>query len=242
MASADLLKALAVTAELLGTTHSKEAAAVLAADLAQYPEALVIAALAKCRREVKGRLTLADIVTRIDDGRPGPEEAWAQIPKSEAETVVWCEEAAQAYGVALPLLEEGDHVGARMAFREAYAKRVADARTSGKPVQWLVSLGHDQRGRQEAIAQAVTQGRIAHDYALSFSPVMDAPRLGHDPIGGALRMIAHEALKAGASDARKIRGHLKALREVIRGPGSTGQSAGAQSADSTRGAAQEASC
>src|ERR1043165_278765 len=120
-----LLKAIAVTAELTGTTMSEAAASVMAEDLTRYPENQVLVALTRCRRELRGRLTIADVIQRLDDGRPGPEEAWAMIPQDEAPSVVWTQEMASAFGIALPLMD--DPVAARMAFKEAYAKAVAKA-------------------------------------------------------------------------------------------------------------------
>ena len=80
----ELLQALAVTAELTGTELSEPAARVMANDLAAYPVQQVLGALTRCRRELKGRLTVAAILERLDDGRPGPNEAWAMIPQDEA--------------------------------------------------------------------------------------------------------------------------------------------------------------
>lgn len=109
----------------------------------------------------------ADILAQIEgaaenDGRPGAEEAWAMcLPAAdEARTVVWTAEMAEAWGVALPVLHAGDEVGARMAFREAYADRVSKARKRREPVAWTPALGHDQRLRDEALRVAVDSGRL----------------------------------------------------------------------------------
>ena len=74
-----ILKAIAVTAELTGTELSEAALRVMAGDLDTYPEAAVLRALDRCRRELKTRLTLAAALERIEgqDGRPGADEAWA---------------------------------------------------------------------------------------------------------------------------------------------------------------------
>lgn len=172
--SSTLLEAVAVTAELCGRVFSEAAAAVFVDDLAAYPEPQVLAALRRCRREVRGVLTVQDVVSRLDDGRPGPDEAWAMVPKSEADTVVWTEEIAKALGIVQPLLDEGDKVGARFAFREAYVRLVAEARDQGKPVQWLASLGHDPRGREAVLVQAIDQGRLSVQHAAQFLPLGNA--------------------------------------------------------------------
>ena len=93
-ASATLLQAVMVTAELCGSPFTSESVAtVFIEDLAGYPEPLVLAALKRCRLEHKGRLTVADVLSRIEDGRPGVETAWAQIATlaDERKSLVWCE-------------------------------------------------------------------------------------------------------------------------------------------------------
>lgn len=170
MASKALLEAVAVTAELCGRVFSEAAARVFVSDLSAYPEAQVIGALTRCRKEVKGLLTVADVVSRLDDGRPGAEEAWAMIPTSESQTTVWTTEASQAFGVAVRLLDRGDEVAARMAFKETYLRMVARAREHGDPVQWHVSLGHDQHARSGPILEAVKAGRITVERAQDYLP------------------------------------------------------------------------
>lgn len=167
-----IVDAIAVTAELTGTTLSPAAVMVMAQDLVGYPEASVLEALTRCRRELAGRLTLAAIIDRINDGRPGPEEAWAIALAStdEADTVVWTEEIAQAYAAAAPILEARDKVGARMAFRGAYERIVREAKASGAPCVWVPSLGIDPRRRSQAIVEAVAAGRLTEQQARPFLP------------------------------------------------------------------------
>lgn len=175
MTTLSVLEALAVTAELTQTQISAAGAKVMAMDLAPYPEHQVLGALARCRKELKGRLTVSDIITRLDDGRPGPEEAWSMLPFDEAQTIVWTEEMSGAWGVALPLIEDGDRIAARMAFLESYRARVQKARDAGSEVKWTVSFGHDPEGRQPALAQAVSVGRISQSRALQLGYVVQAP-------------------------------------------------------------------
>lgn len=170
----ELSKMLAVTAELTGTDLSAAAAEIMARELATYfDRAQVLRALGKCRRELKGRLTMVAIIERLDDGRPGPEEAWAMMPRDEAQSVIWSAEMAEAFGVAGPLLEAGDRVGARMAFKEAYAKLVSKARDERRPVRWTPSLGHDRHGRDAALAAAVSAERITRNWALELGYCAD---------------------------------------------------------------------
>jgi hypothetical protein len=140
------------------------------ADLAGFPDRAVLSALTRCRREVRGVLTVSDVVSRIDDGRPGPEEAWAMLPRDEATTVAWTDEMRQAWSVARPLLEAGEDIPARMAFKESYVKALAAARDSHAPVRWEISLGHDVDGRTEVVNRAVELGRITADHAKNLLP------------------------------------------------------------------------
>lgn len=150
----------------------------------------------------------ADVIAQLEgaaaeDGRPGPEEAWAiaLTGADERATVVWTDEMAQAWGIALPVLNAGDQVGARMAFREAYARLVDAARRLRLPVAWSPSLGHDPATRDEAIEQAVQRGQLAR---------ADYPRLAAP---SAVPMLA----LAGAAAPPSAREGLSRLRETIAG-------------------------
>jgi len=177
MRSPELLKAVAVTAELCGRTFTEAAARVFVDDLGRYPLAQVLGALKRCRDEVRGVLTPSDVVSRLADGRPGPDEAWARCPKSEDDSVVWTSEIAEAYGIAAPLLAARETTAARFAFREAYTRRVALAREAGTPVEWVPSLGFDPRSREAALRDAVGDGRLRLADAVRYVPALafDAP-------------------------------------------------------------------
>lgn len=170
MASKQIIEAVAVTAELCGRTFTPAAARMFVADLAGYPDAAVVEALKRCRREVRGVLTVQDVISRLDDGRPGPEQAWAQIPRDESSTVVWTEEMSAAYGVARPLIAAGELVPARMAFREAYIRLVGEARDRREPVRWTASLGHDMTQREHVLREAVANGLLTADQARPMLP------------------------------------------------------------------------
>lgn len=173
----DLLKALAVTAEVCGTEFSEPAAKAIVARLSAYPLDAVLKALDKCQTEVTGRLTLAAIIGRIDDGRPSADEAWstAILAGDEASTVVWTAETAKAYWAASALLEQGDKVGARMAFRDVYEREVSNARQAGTVAKWEATLGTDQYQREQAIQRAAELNRISHEHASTLLPHIAEP-------------------------------------------------------------------
>jgi hypothetical protein len=169
-----VLEQIAATAELMGREISPAAAAVMVRDLDAYPQEVVIQALANLRREKNARFSTGAVIEQIEklrpDGRPGADEAWAMIPRDEAASVVWTQEMAEAYGIALPLLSEGDQVAARMAFREAYARIVEANKQAGVKPVWQPSLGHDKEGRDAALAEAVRLGRLSTHHAIGLLP------------------------------------------------------------------------
>lgn len=200
--SENLLKAIAVTAELTDTDLSESAARVMAEDLASYPEEQVLKALVKCRRELKGKLRISDVIDRLDDGRPGPEEAWAMIPKREEDSVVWTREMAESFGIAIPLIEDGDHIAARMAFIETYKSKCAQSRNNGVPVKWEPSLGYDKNGREHVLLAAVEKGRLTQEHVAGLLPyhentefsnkLLSVKSNGTQSIGNIVKELIHD--------------------------------------------------
>jgi hypothetical protein len=121
--------------------------------LASYPLAEVRAAFdAHIRDRDTGRFvpTPSHILAQLRDlasadGRPGADEAWAIALRAgdEMATVVWTTEMREAWFIALPVLQGGDEVGARIAFRQAYERKTEEARTQRQPARWHASVGQD---------------------------------------------------------------------------------------------------
>jgi hypothetical protein len=135
------------------------------------------------------------------DGRPDVEEAWATAfqARDEAATVVWTAETAEAMREARPLLDAGDDVAARMAFKAVYARLVADARAQQRPVRWTPSLGTDADARNLALIPHIKAGRLTGD-ALQ----LEAPKA----------TLLLEVVEAAPID---IKEKLSKLREVLAG-------------------------
>ncbi len=114
-------------------------------------------------------------------GHPSANEAWGLVLASidETATVVWTEQIAEAAGISQPILDAGDEVGARMAFRDAYERIL---RERPEPPRWFPSLGSDVAGREEALDRAVRAGLMTQSHAAGLLP---APR-DPGPIGSAL--------------------------------------------------------
>lgn len=165
-----LLAAITGTAEILGYPLSPSAAALMLADLAEYPGAAVLAALTAIRRESAGKLTLAAVLTRIEAAttpqRLAPNEAWALVVRAqdERETVVWTDEMAQAWTAVGPLVQAGDLVAARMAFLEAYQRIVTAHRRDGRTPAVSVSWGWDREARGAGIEAAISSGMISRQW------------------------------------------------------------------------------
>lgn len=165
-AQPDRLEAeLFATAECCGVAFSLPAARMIRDELKAYSPEQVSKALRRCRREITGRLTLAAILDRIDDGRPTADEAWAAAgTRDESRTVVTTDEALEALGEVRILLES-DEVAARMAFRDAYKRIVTQSKESGRQPVWMPSLGTNPAGRAAPVLRAVEQGRLTHKQA-----------------------------------------------------------------------------
>ena len=118
----------------------------------------------------------ADIIEFIErlvpDGRLGADEAWAMIPRDEHTSVVMTEEMAEAMGAAQPLLDEGDQVAARMAFKEVYVRIVEKNKLAGISPKWFPSLGRDLAMRETVINEAVRLGRLGFEHAAKSVPAI----------------------------------------------------------------------
>ena len=143
----------------------------------------------------------ADVIAQVPDDRLGADEAWALAVKSRDEraSVVWTDEIAEAWGIARSVLELGDEIGARVAFRDAYSRIIAAARTNGSSPQWFASLGHDPEGRAQAL---IEEGRVLKTGFV----LLDPPKRGGDPL---LELMSSSRMPAG------VRENLMAIRDRL---------------------------
>lgn len=159
-----VLQTLVATAEVMGHELKPTAAMVMAEDLEAYPFEEVMNALNRVRKETAGRLTLKAIIDMLSPRHDWltANEAWSlALPAAdERNTVVWTREARDAFNIALPLLEEGDKVGARMAFIGSYERNVATSKAAGALPAAQVSDGWDTTLRTVAVEQAVSRGLL----------------------------------------------------------------------------------
>lgn len=202
-----LIDALCLTAESMGNVITPSAAMMMADDLSDYSLPELGRALRACRREEKGRLTVAAVIQRCqaEDGRPAKDEAWsiALDASDEYGTAVMTTEIQQAMSSSNILLDEGDLIGARMAFIATYERLVREAREIAQPVEWHISLGCAPERRATAIERAVQLGRLPAERAAQYSHM-----LGHDAPSGTGAAVAGiltgKTVKPKAQDREKF--------------------------------------
>lgn len=213
MSVSDVVKAITVTAELTGASMSGAAIAVMAQDLlSSYSEEAITRALSRCRRELSRPLTAGAVFERLceNDGRPSSDEAWAMSLDAfdEEKTVVWTLEAREAFARSRPVLEAGDKIGARMAFKDAYERIVQESRENGFPAVWDASLGWDVEQRTVALTRALDAGRLP---APKVAALLPAP--SGSVIGDAL--FSGKALPAPSEGAPDISKKIAELKETL---------------------------
>lgn len=168
-----IMQAIAVTAELTGTQLSGDAMFVMAEDLLAYPLDKVLIALERCRRELKGRLTLAAILERVDDGWQSAEEAFNTLVagwENESLSILTTHTAMHAAESASALFNVGDKYRAGLAFKTAYERIVSEKKAKGIQPDWYVSAGLDKEQLAQLVTEAAATGKITNDYALALLP------------------------------------------------------------------------
>ncbi|HNF63327.1 MAG TPA: hypothetical protein PKZ20_16440 [Rhodocyclaceae bacterium] len=217
MSTENLIDALSLTAEAMGQQLTPAGLLLMADDLAEYPLDDVLGALRRVRRECR-RLTVADVMERMaaSDGRPDADEAWmvALSAQHESATVVWTRETEMAWHIARPAIEINDKVGARMAFKAAYDRLVAEARDHGVPVKWSASLGFNVEERRQALENAVLCGKIQNSEAAGLLP----PPPADERIAKAVLKIAcvnGETVAPEVERREMVRRHIADLRAIL---------------------------
>ncbi len=170
------------TAYAVGSNLPDAALTIMVKQLSKYTYPQVKAALNRCTLEVTNRLPLAEIIKRIDDGRPSPEKAWSEVQHlGESDSKMLTLEQNKAFCMVSTSLIDGDtsaKIAARQTFMEVYKQEVAKNRTEGLPVQYFLAVGDDAQGRQEAILLAVQEGKLLQDKAIGMFPQFEDELLG----------------------------------------------------------------
>lgn len=187
--------------------------------LEQYPLDVVTRAMtAHIRDPQRGKFqpAPADLIAQIEaaqggSGRPGVDEAWAMAMGAidERETVIWTPEMAEAFAVCRPVLLGGDKVGARMAFKDAYTRLVADANRAQKPVKWEVSLGSDASKRTAVIGRAQAAGMLPPAQVRALLP---APEASEEVDRAGLARLREELKKLVPADEKMAQRRAEQIR------------------------------
>lgn len=217
--SKTLAEALRTATELIGYTPSDDAADAMLAMLSLYPEEMARLAIVRASRECRGRLALADLLERLDDGRPGPEEAWGTVGSAdERRSYVSTTEAMQALAEARMLLALGDGVAGRMAFLESYRRIVSVNRARGAAPEWTISLGTDPGQREAALRHAVERGRLEPARAAAVLGVPEEALAKALPAARRAEVLALPAPEPCGADYCDGRWHYSADPETERRP------------------------
>lgn len=161
------------TAYTVGSNLPDAALTIMVKQLSKYTYLQVKAALNRCALEVTNRLPLAEIISRIDDGRPDVEKAWSQVSHYDADDTyseVITEEQSYARGACWSLLIANDNIAARMAFKEEYVKLCAENRAKGLPVKYVTHFGTNKESRLDVVKQALLEGKITQEAAIKKLP------------------------------------------------------------------------
>ena len=163
--------------------------------------------------QIEGRAT--------NDGRPGVEEAWAisLAAMDEAETVVWTEEMGKAFWICKPILDSGDEVGARMAFKESYTRHISESRKNGRAAKWTITPGKNQERYVIVLREAVQVGRLpAPEKNSNQALLLEGPKLEQQSYPEGLKKMKEELAKLESPSeklAKKRAAELEADRIAV---------------------------
>lgn len=156
---ADTIAMIVLTSEICGGSRwSDDVGLYIKDQIEHYGDTAVRYALKRCQLEVKGLLSLADIIARIPDGRPPVAVAYAQVSGSEADTFITTDEVLAAWGAAQRT--DGDKFAQKQAFDSAYREICAQNRINGIFPRQIVSIGQDRARAEAVIRAAVKEGTL----------------------------------------------------------------------------------
>lgn len=122
----------------------------------------------KCPNRGRFPPLIADIVAKIEALKPArlkfpsADEAWAIAlrTRDEHDSIVVFDELMAAFGAAGEILDTGDEVGARMAFRDVYEQEVMRSRMDSRSPRWWLTPGWDRSLRELRIREGVERGLL----------------------------------------------------------------------------------
>lgn len=148
--------------------------------------------------------TLPEFIKMCWAGHPSADAAWALALKAmdENETVTWTNEIMYAWERCRVVYQDGDKVGARMAFKAVY-----DGLNLSCRPEWVVSEGFDKDKRVVEMQAAQSAGLLG----LSEKPKL----LGAQASSSSAKVAAIEKLKALKISVKAIADHETAVNPGI---------------------------
>lgn len=148
--------------------------------------------------------TLPEFIQMCWVGHPSADAAWALALKAmdENETVTWTREIMYSWERCRVVYQDGDKVGARMAFKAVYD----GLNLSGRP-EWVVSEGFDKDKRAVEMQAAQSAGLLG----MSEQPKL----LGAQASSSSAKAAAIEKLKALKISVKTISNHETAINPGI---------------------------
>jgi hypothetical protein len=155
-----VIEMLAIQFEMKEQSASERVITYMVKQLDPYGFEPVMKALDKLGKESAYKINLAEVIKRIDDGRPSAQIAWAQCPKNEEDSALLTEEQNKALCSVSHLLYTNDPIPARMAFIEKYNELIDESRASAEPVKYVLANGSYKQGRIDAVKIGVEEGKL----------------------------------------------------------------------------------
>ncbi|MCX8641699.1 MULTISPECIES: hypothetical protein [unclassified Gilliamella] len=170
----DFLAVIGGLLELYGQQASTTKVNIYWSTLGQYPIDSLRRAANTWVRKSEFMPKPADLINLMgrSSNHLSPDEAWAIaiLASDETNTVVWTNEIAKAWAQAEIVYKNGDKIGARRTFIEAYERLVNESMMSGRISEAFVSLGSDKAKRADAINHAVFTGLLTQEKANYYLP------------------------------------------------------------------------
>lgn len=170
----DFLAVIGGLLELYGQQASTTKVNIYWSTLGQYPIDSLRRAANTWVRKSEFMPKPADLINLMggSSNHLSPDEAWAIaiLASDETNTLVWTNEIAKAWAQAEIVYRNGDKIGARRTFIEAYERLVNESMMNGKCVEVFVSLGSDKTKRADAINHAVFTGLLTQEKANYYLP------------------------------------------------------------------------
>ncbi len=145
--------------------------------------------------------------------RLGADEAWALALGTfdEAATVCVTDEILEAVAAAAPVMETGDKIGTRMAFKAAYERITSQRRMAGAAPKWRLSMGWDAEQRAQVAQEALRLGRVTEEQVRDYLPA-PAPS---GPAAAVAGLLTGNVVQMPVGEDAKARANLRRLRDAI---------------------------